>query len=137
VIIINVNSWVTIAQANTYFLTRYGAGAWASLLDIDKEALLITAYNRIKNSNSVTIGAVTVKIKIGQMEYAWYIYGNNAEIEKHQALANQGIKQFNIGNFSETIENPNFIPDFILKNYYSDVIISAANKFFIMDRELE
>ena len=50
-LVVGVNSWVSVADANDYFENRYGIGTtWSALSDSDKEVALITAYKQINNS---------------------------------------------------------------------------------------
>lgn len=44
---INVNSYVSLDEANTYFSERLGADYWATLEDSQKEKALITATKKI------------------------------------------------------------------------------------------
>ena len=44
---ININSYVTLDEANEYFATRLGSDYWGTLDDVQKEKALITATKKI------------------------------------------------------------------------------------------
>ena len=132
-----VNTWTTKAQADTYFLGKYGASAWASILDTDKEALLITAYKAIKNNPNLSVSAddVTEIVRDAQCEFAWFWYNWHTEIEQRRSLHTQGVREFTISKFSEKLEQPEF-PSWIsdlLAHYQTN----AGGVFIRMKRDFE
>ena len=116
---LGAETWVTVVEANTYFLHKWGAGAWAALSTSDKESLLISAYRWIKSLNSLTISIVTDNLKNAQYETAWYIYKFWTEHEKRSALIASGVKEFEVSEFSETLGAAQFPASIfeLLKSY--------------------
>lgn len=127
--------WVTIAEADTYFLTKWGASAWASLVNLQKEQLLSSAYNWIKSLYSISDSSTDPKIKRAQYELAWYIYNFYDEHLKHQALNAQGVKSFSIMSFSETLTQAVF-PPFIADMLPDDALASTGGKIVSVHRDL-
>lgn len=116
---IGVNSWVNVAQADDYFVYKYKADAWATLTNLIKEKLLISAYRWINSLYSLSISIATQKIEDAQCETAWYLYKFNDEHEKRAALHNQGVTSFNVDDFSETLKGaqfPNYIFEMLKEN---------------------
>lgn len=137
IITVGTNSWVTLAEANTYFETRYNASGWASISDVNKISLLITACNWIRSQSEFSI-ALTVTadiIKQGQYETAWYIYNWYDDHEKRRALKSQGVKDFTISRFSESLEASDF--PFFLKKYFFDYVANLGGVFATVERELD
>ena len=46
-LVVGTNSYVTVAEADAYFLTRYNTDNWRDLENKDKEKLLITATEHV------------------------------------------------------------------------------------------
>ncbi len=136
-ITVGTNSWVTIAEADIYFESRYGASAWAGLSTANKTSLLITAYNWINSQIQFTIAAsaTAAVVKNAQCESAWYIYSYWTEHEDRRALYTQGVREFDISKFSEKLELPEFpawISD-MLDGYLTD----AGGTFPLYNRDFE
>jgi hypothetical protein len=127
--------WVTITEANTYFVTKWGASAWASLNNLQKEQLLTSAYNWMKSLYNISDSSTDVKIKRAQYELAWYIYNFYDEHVKHQAMNAQGVKSFSIMSFSETLVSAVF-PPFISDMLPDDAIINSGGKIVSVHRDL-
>lgn len=110
-ITVGTNSWVTLAEANSFLGERYGASVWASLSDSDKESLLITAFWKIYGSKSFSVSQSSTdeKVKAAQIITALYIYENNSAIKKRLALQAQGVKSFSISKFSETLSEGSWL----------------------------
>lgn len=134
--VVGTNSWVTIAEANTYFTNKYGASAWAGLSDTVKTQLLITAYRWMKALPDVSIpdSSTSTTVKNAQCEVAWYIYNFYADHEKRQALHTQGVRSFTLSKFSETLDAPSF-PQWI-KDMLGDFISGGNNAFPRVQRNL-
>ncbi len=133
---VGTNSWVTVAEADTYFLTRWGASDWAGFSAANKETLLISAYNWIQQQAifSISPTSTDAKVKQAQYEAAWFLYNYNTEMEKRRALYAQGVKAFEISKFSETLQAPEF-PAFIA-DILEDEIVTAGGTFPTVSREL-
>lgn len=119
------NSYVTTAEADTYFATRYNNSTWTALTTAQKEAALITAteqidrlrfrylrygseienaddYQRLEFPRSYTldiagVAIVPLEVKKATYEQAWFVISYAAETEKRAALQAQGVKSFSTG----------------------------------------
>lgn len=111
---VGTNSWVSVAEADTYLDEKFSAGNWATLAYEAKEQLLITSYRWI-NAQRVNIPASSTEsnVKYAQIELAWYCYGHLTSHEKRRALYAQGVRDFKLSKFEEKLEKGG-IPDFIL-----------------------
>jgi hypothetical protein len=122
-IIPGTNSWVTLAEANAYFESKYNASdEWAALTDTVKMQLLISAYNWINQQSifSISPSSTDEKVKQAQIEAAWYLYKHGEEDEKRRALIGQGVTSFDLSQWSETLskyEFPRFLSD-LLKDFF-------------------
>lgn len=134
---VGTNSWITRADADTYFSEKYGAGAWATLTDSVKDQLLISAFRWIQQQSKFTIPASSTAeiVKQAQCEAAWFIYNYWTEYTKRQALTASGVKSFKISNFSETLELPTF-PIFI-GDMLDGFVTSQGGVFPTVSRELD
>lgn len=125
------NSYVTQAEADTYFVDRYDSTVWDALTDAQKENALITAvkqidqldflgsrygtdvegdddYQRLEFPRSYTTdidgnAIVPIEVKEAQYEQAFHIVSYGSEIEKRAAVKAQGVKSFSLGG----VENLN------------------------------
>lgn len=133
---LNVNTWVTIVEANTYFSAKWTASTlWSSLTSNQKEILLINAYNWINQQEDFSFsGSLTEKLKQAQCETAWYIYRYGESHEKRQALGAQGVKDFKVIDFEETLGASTF-PVYI-QEMLSDYIIKGNVRIIKLNREL-
>ena len=105
--------WVQITDADTYFTTRYGASAWAALINADKTSLLTTAWNRIRSDTRFTIpGTPSADQKLilamAQEETAWYMYIHLADEDRRIGLIAQGVIE--AGIVKEKYRNTGEIP---------------------------
>ena len=88
--------WTSKADANTFFVTRYGCGAWATLEAADSTALLTTAWNRILHDSRWTIpvtpsAAQKEKLAYAQDLTAWYMYIHLLDEDRRKGLQAQGV----------------------------------------------
>ena len=134
-IIVGTNSWCTIAFADTYFLEKWGASAWATLTNNEKTQLLIHAYRWINQQASLSIPASSTEeiVKQAQCEIAWYVYNYNAEHEKRRALSTQGVNSFRIGAFSENLSGVKF-PEWVI-DMLEDYLEDIGGKFPLITRK--
>jgi len=137
VITVGVNSWCTIAFADDYFDSKYGAAAWSPLTDAQKTTLLIHAYNWINQQPSLGISPADTStiVKQAQCETAWYIYKFFASHEKRRALFIQGVTKFKISQFSEDLQGAGF-PLFI-SGMLDDYLTEIGGTFPVVEREFE
>ena len=96
-LVLGTNSWVTVAEADTYMETRFGS--WEFWLDdTNKEAALITAYNRIVNSGyfSNLPDTANTNMKAAQCEMALFLCMEGGDINRRAGLQAQGVVQTGI-----------------------------------------
>ena len=136
---LNTNSWVTVTEADTYFLDRWGSVDWHSLTNIEKERLLVTAFRWIQAQPQFSISASSTNesVKNAQMELAWYVYKFFTETEKRRAIFAQGVRRFSLSKWSETLEEgsngfPGFITDML-----DDELVNIGGYFPTVSREIE
>lgn len=128
---VGTNSWVTVADADAYFLTKWGATAiWAALSEAQKESLLISAYNWIQQQSKFSIAASETAeiVKQAQYETAWFMYNYYAEYQKRNALYSSGVRDFKIDSFEEELEKPVFPLE--ISDMLHDYISSSAGGVF-------
>jgi len=116
-IVVGTNSWVTLAEADTYFSTRIGSAPWDALVDSDKEKYLITAYNWIYYDSAFNVPAASTEtaVKYGQCEAALFLISYYTDMDKHDAMISNGIKRFKYGEREEdlgSITKPKTVTDF-------------------------
>jgi len=120
---------VTVAEADAYFLDRFNASAWSTLTNTDKETVLISAYRWIQAQSlfSISPTATAEIIKQAQCETAWFMYNYFADYEDRRALYDQGVRDFKISEFEETLAGAQF-PSFI-SGMLEDSIVSGGGTF--------
>jgi len=98
--------FVTVAEADTYLSTRYGASRyWVS--GADKESALTTAYNDLIDCDlfdlALDSGVATPQVfKDAQVEQALFIVQQDKALDARAGVQAQGVKQSQI--VSETYE---------------------------------
>lgn len=134
---VGTNSWVTVAEANTYFDEKYGASAWATLGLHEKERLLISGYRWIMAQSffSISPASTAPAVKQAQCEAAWFLYMHNEALEKRRGLYVTGVRQFDISAFSETLAEPAF-PEFI-KDILDHFTVGMGGTFGTASRTLD
>jgi hypothetical protein len=137
VVIVGVNSWQTISEADDYFAAKFGAAAWGVLLALQKTQLLITAFNWIRQqvSLSVPTTAVAVAVKQAQCEAAWFVYNYNDDYEKRRALTSSGVRSYKALDVSESLSEVDF-PSF-LAGILSDYATNLSSSIVSVARDLE
>jgi len=90
VITVGTNSWVTEAEANTYFLTRiHGDDYWTDSAS-DNIPALITAYNWLNVRYDLPVVG-TADIKNAQCEYALFLLQHQPDLDLRMGLQAQGV----------------------------------------------
>lgn len=136
-IIVGTNSWVTLAEANLYLQNKLGADDWSTLSDSTKEQCLITAFWLIYTWPEVSIpkNSTDEKVKIAQIELAWWLYNHYSEWRERGALIAGGVKSFAISKWRETL-NKQSLP-LEVQNLLDDSLLNAGGYFPTFERELE
>jgi hypothetical protein len=88
--------WVEQTAAATFFTTRYGCSAWATLVSADQISLLTTAWNRILHDSRWTIPASPSATEKANLAYAqeltaWYMYVHLKDEDRRKGLQAQGV----------------------------------------------
>lgn len=136
VVIVGVNSWVSVAQADDYFAAKYGAAAWAALSLSERTQLLLTAARWIVQQNAFSIpwSSTADLVRQAQCEAAWFTYRWFDEYEKRRALSASGVTSFKVMDFSETLEGVSF-PVFIA-DMLSDFSVANESMFPRVSRDV-
>ena len=94
--------WVTVDEADTYFEDSLESSSWDSITN--KSGAINSAF-RILNSHPAYVYPSTVSdnMKNANAEYARFLA--TSFNSKRQNLIEQGVTQFSIGDFSETLKN--------------------------------
>lgn len=103
-IIINSNSWITLAEANNYIEAIPNSSSWTALTDTVKKQYIITAYRKIIYSSELSISTVTQRIKDAQAQFAYWLSKYMNEWEKRQALYASGVRSFDLPGWAERLE---------------------------------
>jgi len=90
-ITVGTNSWVTEAEANTYFESRIKAGDYWINDAPDNIPALITAYNWLNAGKYTFPTTATQPIKDAQCEMALFLLQNQAGLDLRMGLQAQGV----------------------------------------------
>lgn len=133
---VGTNSWVTVAEADTYFADSFGRSAWSGLSNAVKEQLLITSYRWIQQQRLFTIPATSTEeiVKQAQMELAWFVYNYKADYDKRSALYDGGVRKFKIEQFEEELAENSFPSE--IQDMLSDYITKGSGSFPKISRSL-
>ncbi len=124
------NSYVTLDEAESYFVERWRSNAWSDANDADKEKALLTACRHLErlrywegNRSAFTdprqrlcfprvidtdiAGAYVVPqaVKDAQCEEALALLSTGAEHERRRALQASGVKSFAVDGLSESYDS--------------------------------
>jgi len=97
---VGTNSWISVADADTYFKTRLFANRlWNDqLTQPDKEAALITAFNQIFGCGQfdLSLDDESSTIRQAQCEMALFLLQHLADSDSRMGLQAQGVTQAGI-----------------------------------------
>jgi hypothetical protein len=104
-ITVGTDSWVTLAEADTYFESRIQTDPWDALSDANKEKYLKTAYRWIYYDSAFPVPASSSEtaVKYGQCEAAFFLITYYDTMDKHAALIASGVTHFKYGKREEDI----------------------------------
>jgi hypothetical protein len=90
-----VNSFCTVAEADTWFADRLGATAWTGATETEKSAALVTAWRDLTTCGRyvfpIGIASITMAMVSGQCEQALFLLAHNADAETRAAVREMGI----------------------------------------------
>jgi len=91
-ITVGTNSWITEAEADSYFESRLGASDWWVDGGPDSVPAIITAYQWLSNSKRFSFPTTaTQSIKDAQCEMALFLLQHRADIDLRLGLQAQGV----------------------------------------------
>ena len=130
--------WTSAADADTFFTTRYGAGAWAAIVALDKTALLTTAWDRIRFDPTWAVPATpsaAEKLLLAHAQYvtAWYMYNHLEDEDRRKGMQAQGVIQ--AGIVKETYD-PSLLNEIPLPGEAIKILIDnfkTAKSFYALD----
>lgn len=122
-ITVGTDSWVTLAEADTYFESHIASDPWDALSDTNKEKYLKTAYRWIYYDSAFPVPAASTEtaVKYGQCEAALFLISYYTDWSKHDALLASGVKKFKYGKRSEDLTDVKK-PQIVI-NYFSSVAL--------------
>lgn len=130
-IVVGTNSWVTIAEADTYLTNKNLATNWFALDDnpvnpgeTSKESFLVEVFYRLLyNVNySLTENVINTAVKNAQIEFAFFLLNNYKGYIKREALTASGVSSFTYSKWKESlskIKTPWIVEGMLQKSGYS------------------
>jgi len=112
-LVIGTDSWVTVAEADTYLENRIYASDWFTLDTspaspgvVAKESLLITAYRWLLNHPELELEADSTdsNVKNAQIEAAIYLQNHFTEIDGREAAIATGVVSMRMSRRYEDLE---------------------------------
>lgn len=138
-LVINTNTWISLADAETYMLTRMGASKiWTEDLTIgDKEAALVTAYNQLSGCGKWIIPAViSTVLKIAQCEMALFLLKNQEDIDARAGIQAQGVVKAGIVQEEYSLDAKDELPmPSLVKQLLSEYENSSACEIIGLERD--
>ena len=122
-LVVGMNSWVSVVEADTYLADRIDAESWFLLSDSaasgvrSKGSLLVSAFYWLQGSPQLTISNSNTdpNVKNAQIEAAWFLQEYYEEMKDRRAALAAGVTRFRVSQRSETLNIRNLgIPDHIL-----------------------
>lgn len=136
-LIVGTNSWVTVAEADTYLTDRLGAGNWFTTPNNDqpgitsRKVLLVSAFRWLIASPLLTLtaGSTDDNVKNAQIEAALFLLEHYTELDERRTLQATGVKEIQISRRTEIFDYTQLaIPDHILG--YLTEYLTGANTVF-------
>lgn len=118
-ITVGVNSWVTIAETDTYLTSHIGAADWFLLDDNpatpgaeSKESYLVEAFYRLLYSADYTLTPTLTNtgVKNAQIEFAFFLFKNYNDYTKREAKIASGIESFTYSKWREKLGDAVKVP---------------------------
>lgn len=131
------NSWVTLAEANTFLESIFDTN-WSGIsTDDDKKKCLITAFWLIYTWPEVSIpkNSTDENVKIAQMRLADWVYSNYSEWKDRASLIAGGVKNFALSKWRESLDKSSLPIE--VQNLLDDSMLNAGGYFPTFSRELE
>lgn len=135
-LVLNTNTWVTRAEADSYLDERANATAWEPLDNDTKDRCLISAFRWINRVYTGMPAVATTNMKYAQIELAWYIYTFGESHRKHDALNAQGVEDFDVSKFSESLSGRTKLPAPV-EDLLEDYDLTSGGRFPLIEREVD
>jgi len=109
-LVVGTNSWVTVAEADTYLTDRLGTQDWFTLDESpsapgepSKDTFLITAFNLLVNKGGYCLDPAMTdnRVKNSQSELAFYFVNNYNQFIADSDSISKGLKKFDLSEWSE------------------------------------
>ncbi len=121
--VVGVDSWVTVAEADTYLTYRMGSDEWFDLIAeavpgaVSKETVLGSACKELINCPSITLSISTTNdaVKNAQIEMALFLVEHYDEFNDRRAAIATGLDSFYLGRRREDLRTFFVgVPEYIL-----------------------
>lgn len=121
--VVGTDSWITVAEADTYLTYRMGTEEWFNLQPQgspgtnSKESILGTAFREILNvpSLDISISASGDDVKNAQAEMALFLVEHYDEFNDRRAGISTGLNSFDLGKRQEDLRTFFVgVPEYIL-----------------------
>lgn len=131
-IVVGVNSWVTIAEADAYLTSKAGAENWFALADAagpgedSKETFLVSAYYWLLYDSGFGLTPENTDdyVKKAQIEAALFLLSYRVDYENRAAKIAGGVERFKNSKWEEDlgiVSKPSSVLDPLEKGGYSAV----------------
>lgn len=120
-LVVGTNSWISLAEAETYFSERIESEPWDNLPDdVTKEKYLISAYRWLFYYTGITAPASATEdaVKYGQCDAALFMISFYDDYNNRTALYAAGVRDFKKSKWEEELAKAT-LPDTII-NYFDN-----------------
>jgi hypothetical protein len=120
-LILHTNSWVTIAEADTYLNDKCNASAWSTCTQ--KESFLVTAFRTIYSHPGISIEKTSTneRVKWAQIEMAYWLLQHDKDNDIREALQVMGVTSAKADDTQETY-NCKFLLPPVVENLIIDFV---------------
>ncbi len=130
-LVVGTNSWVSVAEADTYFTDRVNASGWFSLDDApatpgadSKEVFLISAFYWLFDDPGFNLPLVSTDpiIQRAQEEAAFFLMNYSKNYSDREAKIASGVSKFNNSKWGEDlteIKKPQVVLNILGSGSYS------------------
>ena len=123
-IVVGSNSWVTIAEADTYLTDRIDCEDWFTLADsagagaLSKTNLLVSAFYLLIKHPSLELSSSLTddNVKNAQIEFSKYLHKHYEETDSRAAMIASGVRSFRLSKWWEQLSDKGGfqVPNYIL-----------------------
>ena len=111
-LVVGQNSWVSVAEADTYLTNKIGTGDWFDLSSTStpgaesKESYLVSAFRWLISSPEFSIdpAATDDNVKNAQIEAAEFLLFNYKDRRDRMGAITSGVTDFDYSKRSETLD---------------------------------